>query len=442
MICPHCKLVNPPEALKCDCGYDFASRTMDPSLLGLREKRRSPRGERPSLTKELLNQGELLKPQTRSGVIFLTFAILAIESSVISAIFWVSYRPSFRSALLGGAMFLFGCVTPLLFIVVNWRKTRDLQSTVRGVTFYFVAILVFCVGGAFLSWAEGHSPALAESLSDMLHAWEGCLPSVAIVVVVWMKIRDIIRRRKLGPRILRFLGVMTCIVFFAYLINIGYSVPWAGFGSSVNSKGEQIPAKTLWDWLDLLVVPLFLALGAWLLDNSRKNSEAKIEADRQRQKTLEDYLECMTAMLLEQKLEGEHAEAGRAVARIRTLAALRLLDKGRKAQLLQFLYESGLIGRDPIVQLIGADLTSAELDEAVLCDAEVRGAHFRAASFRNATLDGADLRGSDFSGADFTGATMQGTDLTQAILRDAIVTDRALKSAKTDQAVLPGRLRG
>ena len=49
IICPHCKLVNPPEALKCDCGYDFASQTMGPSLL--RDKQRPSRGERPSLTK-------------------------------------------------------------------------------------------------------------------------------------------------------------------------------------------------------------------------------------------------------------------------------------------------------------------------------------------------------------------------------------------------------
>jgi hypothetical protein len=223
---------------------------------------------------------------------------------------------------------------------------------------------------------------------------------------------------------------------------LGYWIPGTGFGSSLNSKGEEIPAKTLWDWLELLVVPLFLALGAWLLDGSRKNSEANVEADRQHQKTLEDYLECMTEMLLEQRLEGVQAKAGRAVARTRTLAALRSLDGGRKAQLLQFLYESGLVGPNPIIQLNGADLTGAELDEAVLRHAEIRGVHFKAASFRNATLDGADLRGSDFSKADFTGATMQGTDFTQAILQGAIVADRVLKTARTDQAVLPDKRRG
>jgi hypothetical protein len=27
--CPHCGLVNPPEALRCDCGYDFVVRRVE-----------------------------------------------------------------------------------------------------------------------------------------------------------------------------------------------------------------------------------------------------------------------------------------------------------------------------------------------------------------------------------------------------------------------------
>ena len=31
--CPKCGLVNPPDAQRCDCGYDFATRTVKPSYL-------------------------------------------------------------------------------------------------------------------------------------------------------------------------------------------------------------------------------------------------------------------------------------------------------------------------------------------------------------------------------------------------------------------------
>ena len=33
MDCPHCKLVNPPGAKRCDCGYDFETQTIEKSYL-------------------------------------------------------------------------------------------------------------------------------------------------------------------------------------------------------------------------------------------------------------------------------------------------------------------------------------------------------------------------------------------------------------------------
>ncbi len=38
MVCPHCHLVNPPDAWRCDCGYDFrdGSFSADNAISGLR----------------------------------------------------------------------------------------------------------------------------------------------------------------------------------------------------------------------------------------------------------------------------------------------------------------------------------------------------------------------------------------------------------------------
>ena len=41
MDCPNCKLVNPPTAERCDCGYDFRTGTMKESYLTERDKRLS-----------------------------------------------------------------------------------------------------------------------------------------------------------------------------------------------------------------------------------------------------------------------------------------------------------------------------------------------------------------------------------------------------------------
>ncbi len=231
------------------------------------------------------------------------------------------------------------------------------------------------------------------------------------------------------------LALVLCI---GYAIAVGYRQPWTGFAGYVDGKGEMKAPKRLWDWLDLLVVPFILAIAVWFLDGSRKASERCVELDRQRQKTLDDYFKFMTEMLLnDPPLDGESSEAARSVVRIRTLSALRTLDGGRKAQLLQFLYESGLIGKDPVVRLTGADLAGADLDNAVLCRAELRGVDFRAASLRNARLEQADLRGSNFSNANLTAASLASSDLTQAVLTNAKLRRAELQGAITVEAVMP-----
>jgi hypothetical protein len=44
MDCPNCKLVNPPTATRCDCGYDFQTNTMERSYLTERDKQLSRKG--------------------------------------------------------------------------------------------------------------------------------------------------------------------------------------------------------------------------------------------------------------------------------------------------------------------------------------------------------------------------------------------------------------
>lgn len=37
--CPKCRMVNPPEAVRCDCGYDFVSRKMEQSYLSAADEK-------------------------------------------------------------------------------------------------------------------------------------------------------------------------------------------------------------------------------------------------------------------------------------------------------------------------------------------------------------------------------------------------------------------
>ncbi len=221
------------------------------------------------------------------------------------------------------------------------------------------------------------------------------------------------------PVITTFVALLSGAVLTLLALK-GYDLPWTGFAQHVPANKDAVPAKTLWDWMDLLVVPVVLALGAFLLEGSRKKSERITESDRQKQQVLDGYLHYISELLLSGHLSNATTGAvARGLARTRTLAALRQLDGKRKAQILQFLYEARMIYSDPVINLNGADFRGALLDEATLSGAELRGVYFNAASIRNAVLVGSDLRGSDFTSVDFTSSNLSKARLAQAKLDHA-----------------------
>lgn len=128
--------------------------------------------------------------------------------------------------------------------------------------------------------------------------------------------------------------------------------------------------ELLWRWLELLIIPAALGIGAFLL-----NREARHED------TLQRYLDRMSELVLDKKLpESKPHDAVRAMARARTLTALRNLDGNRKGQLLRFLYEAGLIGRE----------SSGEWLETII---DLRFANLKGANLWTAYLECADLTG-------------------------------------------------
>lgn len=219
----------------------------------------------------------------------------------------------------------------------------------------------------------------------------------------------------------RILVVVLALLLIGLLL-LGYTASWTGF-ASYQDGSLFFPAKRLWDWLDLLIVPAAIGIGLFLLNRSERNSERAIELDRQRQTSLETYFDCMTELLLNKALRtSELGDEVRSIARTRTLAVFRVLDADRKAQALQFLYESELIGHDPIVPLTGANLRGARLNGASLMGAEIRGAHLQNTWLKGANLTEADLRGSDLSGTDLTEAMLTHANLKMALLTHAKLT--------------------
>src|SRR5204863_8728303 len=116
---------------------------------------------------------------------------------------------------------------------------------------------------------------------------------------------------------------------------------------TVTRTEEYQPGKGVWDWLQLLAVlaiPAVVGLGAaWYTAQQGKVSDRE-NTDNQRETALQTYIGKMSELLLREKLrDSAEEDEVRNVARVRTLTVLLRLDANRKSNVLQFLYESGLI---------------------------------------------------------------------------------------------------
>ena len=270
---------------------------------------------------------------------------------------------------------------------------------------------------------------------------------------------------------------------------------WTGVGERrwKTAPDEQVqPAKTLWDWLQLLIVPAILiavtfAWSATQTRNDNKREDRRIRADRvaaeqvRQDATLSDYIQQMSELMLHEKLitperllpgqlpklslSGQPPHAVEPVARTLTLTTLRRLDGERRGEVVRFLQEADLInsGASHVVglnkadiqgaHLAGAwlqgvdftqvDLRGARLAYAILTDAELLLAKLQDANLRHAVLWSADLTGANFSGADLTEASLREADLTEADLTGADLTGADLTDAKlTDAKLTDAKLKG
>ena len=233
---------------------------------------------------------------------------------------------------------------------------------------------------------------------------------------------------------------------------------WIGVGERRWRKApdeEVQPAKTLWDWLQLLIVPAIL-IGitfVWSYTQTRnenKRDDRRIAADRaaaeqaRQDTTLQAYLDEMSRLMLEKSLlKSKRMSPVQAVARTVTLTTLRRLDGERRGEVLRFLWEAGLIVF-ATVRLENADFAGANLEHAplgasymrrvVLRGANLKGALMQRDFLQEADLSGADLEGADLGGAYLGGANLEGANLKRAAAYRANFAGANFSGADVDGA--------
>lgn len=214
---------------------------------------------------------------------------------------------------------------------------------------------------------------------------------------------------------------------------------WTGFSE-----------KKLWDYLQLLIVPIFLAFGAYYLNQlsvirADKASEALSKSDRliansrYQQETLSNYLTEMTQLLLDKHLRGaDKNNEVWSLARARTIIVLWKLDGPYKGQVLQFLKEAELISlkRGGVIRLMGVNLQDADLRNADLRDSDLKDADLRGAQLQGANLENADLRSAHLGSSNLSKRSKlsKGSNLSKANLRNANLDSANLENANLRNA--------
>ncbi len=166
---------------------------------------------------------------------------------------------------------------------------------------------------------------------------------------------------------------------------------------------------------------------------------------RDSKRLLEAYFTRMNDLLVYQGLRTAQAISEvRGIAREQTLAMLHSLsdDGASKGQVLQFLYEAGLVTQGPAVMFLSeADLTGVHLNGAFLVEAHLAGTHLEHAHLEHAHLEWAHLGEADLTEARMkrvflVAAHLTRTNLAQADLQEAHMVNARLAGANLSEANL------
>jgi hypothetical protein len=113
---------------------------------------------------------------------------------------------------------------------------------------------------------------------------------------------------------------------------------------SKNRSRWGLRGKTFWDWLQLLIVPLVIALLGVVFTVQQDARQQELQEQNAQDAALQAYLEQMNHLLLEKDLRDSDVDSEvRVLARAQTLTVLEQLDPEGRSQVLRFLIEAKLV---------------------------------------------------------------------------------------------------
>ena len=238
--------------------------------------------------------------------------------------------------------------------------------------------------------------------------------------------------------ILSWIAILITISILTMLV-VGIIDPsklpaWVGTGKYEDVNGDIVNApKTLWDLMDLLIIPIVLALGAFLFDKAETKRQEMLAENQAQENLLQTYIKEMSELLLNRGLLISSEDMPvRILARTLTRVTLHALGPSKKSIILSFLKESSLINdQNTIISLAGADLRGINLKKS-----HIQGINFSNANLMNAQMDEAILRNSILVGANLSKAVLRHADLNGAKMNRVILKGADLSGSSLDESNL------
>jgi uncharacterized protein YjbI with pentapeptide repeats len=215
---------------------------------------------------------------------------------------------------------------------------------------------------------------------------------------------------------------------------------WVGIGPYNQQYLHTKYGKTVWDWLQLLIVPGVVVIGGAVLNRLLERRRAQIEDDRQQEAAIEAYMDRMSDLLLTHNLWGSKSESeGREVARGRTMNTLRRVNAERQGHVIQFLADGGLLNasslasnqpKEPVIdlryinlrgiQLRNVIMTNVQLDAIAMNEARLNPCFMISCKLHNVQMERANLSGGSFVVTEFLGCDLKRVRMNNAQLSHAI----------------------
>jgi uncharacterized protein YjbI with pentapeptide repeats len=216
-----------------------------------------------------------------------------------------------------------------------------------------------------------------------------------------------------------------------------YQHPSLGFCGFMAPDGTYYRSKTLWDWLDLLIVPFALAGATLLLSLVRTRVEHNIQNDRYREQALVRCFDLVIENVTKESWDDDSdSSIMAATLRANVLSTLDMLDTKRKGRLILFLYSAHLLGcpgKEPIITLQGGNLTQVSL-----ANAKLSGICLESTDLSHSNLENADLQGAHFNHATLVGANLFGSKLEKTSFVGTNLTKADIRQANIDEAIFEG----